>query len=247
MRNGGTLTVSPRFGSLTNEGTIIIECGGAMVYDATTFSGNPPQYLCPPTVTIDQATGQADPTLSNPLLFTVGFNRAVSGFTAADVTLSGTAAQTNATVSVSGGPIGYTVAVNGISGEGTTVNAGAGIPVKFSLGGNFGLNILASGYPVSQNVSCDSGGSGSSSPIEETVTAGSSGLQYDATTQTYTYLWKTDKAWGGTCRQLIVRLIDGTDHIALFQFNGNGRSAGESHTESGEAMVQRVFLPLVNQ
>ena len=130
-----------------------------------------------------------------------------------------------------------------------TVNAGQAIPVKFSLGGNYGLNIFAAGYPASQNVSCGSGGGGSSSPIEETVTAGNSSLQYNATNQTYTYVWKTDKAWAGTCRQLLVKLIDGTEHIALFQFNGNGngRSAGESDTESSEASVQRVFLPLVNQ
>lgn len=128
-----------------------------------------------------------------------------------------------------------------------TVNAGQAIPVKFSLGGNYGLNIFATGYPASQNVSCGSGGGGSTSPIEETVTAGNSSLQYDPGTQRYIYVWKTDKAWAGTCRQLIVKLIDGTEHIARFQFNGKGRSAGESDTESGEAMVQRVFLPLVNQ
>ncbi|MCE7986631.1 MAG: hypothetical protein DYG89_36115 [Caldilinea sp. CFX5] len=121
------------------------------------------------------------------------------------------------------------------------VNAGAGIPVKFSLGGNFGLNIFASGYPASQNISCSSGGSNGSDDIEETVTAGSSSLQYDATTQTYTYVWKTDKAWAGSCRQLIVRLIDGVDHVALFQFNGKGRSAEE------DEQAIHIFLPLINQ
>jgi len=133
VRSGAVLEVRAPSGFLTNEGTIIIECGGAMVYDATAFSGNPPQYLCPPTVTIDQAAGQADPTTSAPLLFTVTFNRAVSGFTAADVTLSGTANRTNATVSVSGGPSVYTVQVNGISSDGTviaSVNAGGAVDVS---------------------------------------------------------------------------------------------------------------------
>ena len=32
------------------------------------------------------------------------------------------------------------------------VNAGRAIPVKFSLGGNKGLNIFAPGYPVSQQI-----------------------------------------------------------------------------------------------
>jgi uncharacterized protein YjbI with pentapeptide repeats len=92
--------------------------------------------------------------------------------------------------------------------------AGHAIPVKFSLGGDQGLNIFAAGYPKSQQIACDS-----SSPlddVEQTVAAGSSSLSYDATTDQYTYVWKTDKAWAGTCRQLTLRLSDGTDHIAYF-------------------------------
>jgi hypothetical protein len=34
----------------------------------------------------------------------------------------------------------------------------------------------------------------------------------------YTYSWKTEKVWKGTCRELNLRLKDGTDHKALFQF-----------------------------
>lgn len=103
-----------------------------------------------------------------------------------------------------------------------TTTAGSAIPVKFSLGGDYGLNIFASGYPKVQTIACatsSTGGSGRDE-IEETVTAGSTALKYDATTQVYTYIWKTDKAWAGTCRQLIVKLIDGSEHIAFFQFNG---------------------------
>ncbi|HEX2766030.1 MAG TPA: S8 family serine peptidase, partial [Candidatus Limnocylindria bacterium] len=43
-----------------------------------------------PTVTINQASGQADPTNASPINFTVVFSEPVSGFTASDVTLSGT-------------------------------------------------------------------------------------------------------------------------------------------------------------
>jgi hypothetical protein len=32
------------------------------------------------------------------------------------------------------------------------------------------------------------------------------------------YVWKTDKNWGGQCRQLDVRLNDGTEHTANFRF-----------------------------
>jgi endonuclease/exonuclease/phosphatase family metal-dependent hydrolase len=96
------------------------------------------------------------------------------------------------------------------------VKAGSGIPVKFSLTGDQGLAIFAAGYPKSQKITCDA-----SEPvdlIETTVTAGSSSLSYDPLTDTYTYVWKTDKAWATTCRRLEVQLIDGTLYTADFQF-----------------------------
>ncbi|MFN8491593.1 MAG: PxKF domain-containing protein [Caldilineaceae bacterium] len=126
-----------------------------------------------------------------------------------------------------------------------TANAGASIPVKFSLGGNYGLNIFASGSPTTQKVSCNSsGGNGSTSPIDQTATTSNSGLQYDPTTQTYTYVWKTDKAWAGTCRTLLVKLIDGTTHTASFQFNGKVSGATVDGTA---AVTQQIFLPVVSR
>ena len=95
------------------------------------------------------------------------------------------------------------------------VKAGQGIPVKFSLGGNYGLGILAAGSPSSQQVACNAGAT--VDPIEATTTS-NSGLTYDAAGGQYTYVWKTDKAWAGTCRQFNLRLTDGTTHSALFKF-----------------------------
>ncbi|MGI5159362.1 PxKF domain-containing protein [Microbispora sp. CA-102843] len=95
-----------------------------------------------------------------------------------------------------------------------TVNAGRAIPVKFSLGGGQGLDILATGSPSSERTACD----GSTTNPIETTTTSTSGLTYDAGSGQYTYVWKTDKAWAGTCRTLHLRLSDGTDHTAKFQF-----------------------------
>ena len=53
--------------------------------------------------------------------------------------------------------------------------------------------------------------------VEETLTAGGSSLSYDAGTDTYTYVWKTSKNWSDTCRQLVVKLADGTEHVANFE------------------------------
>ena len=91
--------------------------------------------------------------------------------------------------------------------------AGSAIPVKFSLSGFQGLSIFAAGYPASQNIACNLS---AADVIEETATAGSSSLSYDATLDQYTYVWKTLKSWTGTCRQLALKLNDGTYHRANF-------------------------------
>jgi hypothetical protein len=96
------------------------------------------------------------------------------------------------------------------------VNAGRGIAVKFSLGGDQGPNIFAAGYPVSQQMACDS--TAPLDTIEQTVNAGGSSLSYDPATDTYTYVWKTQNSWKNTCRTLIIKLSDGTEHKASFKF-----------------------------
>jgi hypothetical protein len=95
-------------------------------------------------------------------------------------------------------------------------NAGRAIPITFSLGGNQGLGIIVPGYPTVTPVNCKSlAATGSAVP---TSTAGNSGLGYDAGSNTYTYVWKTDKSLGGTCQGFTLLLIDGSDHEAYFQF-----------------------------
>ncbi|MFC4145230.1 PxKF domain-containing protein [Micromonospora mangrovi] len=99
-----------------------------------------------------------------------------------------------------------------------TVNvakAGSAIPVKFSLGGDQGLNVFAAGSPASQQVACDSGAP--LDDIEQTVSAGSATLTYDAVTDRYTYVWKTDRSWAGSCRRLVVTFDDGTQRTAEFR------------------------------
>lgn len=109
---------------------------------------------------------------------------------------------------------GFKAPVNG----GTVRNlakAGSAIPVRFGLGGNRGLTIFTAGSPASQHVACDT-----ASPIDaidQTVTAGSSSLSYDAGSGTYSYIWKTDPTWTG-CRVLTLAFGDGSRQSAMFQF-----------------------------
>lgn len=74
-----------------------------------------------PTVTVDKASGQADPTDSTPVGFTAVFNESVTGLLASDFELSGSAVPGGA--SLSGGPSTYTFSVGSTAGEGTIIVA----------------------------------------------------------------------------------------------------------------------------
>lgn len=73
-----------------------------------------------PTVTINQAVAQADPTNSSTVAFTAVFSEAVSGFVNTDVTVAGTALGTK-TVGITGSGPTYTVTVSGATGNGAII------------------------------------------------------------------------------------------------------------------------------
>lgn len=94
--------------------------------------------------------------------------------------------------------------------------AGQAIPIKFSLGRNEGMDIFAGTGPKVHSLDCATGAQ--LDEIEQTLTAGASELQYDAGSNTYKYVWKTDRAWAGTCRRFELNLGDGSRHGADFRF-----------------------------
>ncbi len=72
-----------------------------------------------PAVTITKKAGQADPTNTAPILFTVVFSESVADFATGDVTLSGTAGATTAAVTGTG--MNYEVSVTGMTASGTVI------------------------------------------------------------------------------------------------------------------------------
>jgi hypothetical protein len=84
-------------------------------------------------------------------------------------------------------------------------NAGSVIPMKFSLGGNQGLNIFASGFPKSQQINCRTKALMGSAV---STTAQPPGLKFIASSNSYEYLWATDAKWKGTCRAFFLGLKD---------------------------------------
>ena len=79
-----------------------------------------------PSVTINQASGQADPTTTSPINFTATFSEPVTGFTGSDISFTGSTAGTGGTAAglsatVTGGPTVYNVAVTGMATRGNVV------------------------------------------------------------------------------------------------------------------------------
>lgn len=86
------------------------------------------------TVTVNKGASQDDPTTDAEIVFDVVFSEAVTGFTDADVTLSGTAGADTAVVAGSGST--YTVTVSGMTATGTviaSVDAGAATSAATSV------------------------------------------------------------------------------------------------------------------
>jgi YDG domain/Bacterial Ig-like domain (group 3)/MBG domain (YGX type)/Kelch motif len=88
-----------------------------------------------PTVTINQAGGQSDPTNASPLNFTAVFNTSVTGFGNGDVTIGGTAGGTK-TVTVTGSGTTYNVAVSGMTAGTVTASIPANAAQSASGLGN---------------------------------------------------------------------------------------------------------------
>lgn len=87
--------------------------------------------------------------------------------------------------------------------------------LRFGLGGDRGLGIFSGGSPSSVEVSCATG-----TPIGSPIPLSSSDfdLRYQAGPDRYMLRWDTSRDWAGTCRQLTLALMDGSTHVARFNF-----------------------------
>jgi Domain of unknown function (DUF4082) len=98
-----------------------------------------------------------------------------------------------------------------------TVKAGSAIPVKFSLGGAQGLDVIDAGSPTATETTCPNT-STTLDAVEETVTASQSGLTYDEIADQYIYVWKTNKAWAGRCYRFDLGLNDQSSRTFNVEF-----------------------------
>ena len=153
--NGANWTVTVNTGSgdgtiqlsMTNSTGVTDQVGYAvsnLTFNGTTYDID----KTAPTVTIDEAAGQADPTNASPIVFQVSFSEPVENFGETDIDLSSSTAPGTLVAQVFGSYALYTVEVTGMTGNGTVV-----------------LNIAA-------NAANDPAGNQSSAPtiIDNTVT-----------------------------------------------------------------------------
>jgi len=136
---GSTYTVTVSGGDLASfNGVVGVDLGSSQ--DITDLAGNALPAGEPatdetftvdhivPTVTVEQAVGQSDPTNFLPIHFTVTFSEAIDAatFTDADLTLGGTAPGTLNAAITEIAPMDHTtydIAVSGVTGNGTVTAA----------------------------------------------------------------------------------------------------------------------------
>ena len=138
---GSGSTYNVAVSGMTTNGTVVASVAASKAVDlignlnvASTSSDNSVTYDTALSVTINQASGQADPASVSPVNFTVVFSESVTGFATGDVTLSGTAGATTATVTGSGST--YNVAVSGMTTSGTIIASIAADRAHATIGGH---------------------------------------------------------------------------------------------------------------
>ena len=94
------------------------------------------------------------------------------------------------------------------------VTAGTFVPLRFSLGGFYGGDIFEPGFPQVNAVACPNQ---PETPITETAPGTGPVLIYNEITGNYIYIWKTERAWRNSCRELVMRFNDGSELRAIFR------------------------------
>ncbi|MCX6872423.1 MAG: M6 family metalloprotease domain-containing protein [Verrucomicrobia bacterium] len=214
--SGSGTTYNVAVSGMTGSGTVIATAAAGVAHDAAgnantvaTSTDNTVTYdVTAPTVTINQAAGQADPTGTSPINFTVVFSESVADFATGDVTVTGTAPGTK-TAAVSGSGTTYNVAVSGMTGSGTVIaTAAAGVAHDAAGNANTASNTASVTYDsVAPTVAVTpTGTTTSGSPITFTLTFSESVTGLTAAEVTVTNGTKGILSGSGTTYTIPVRV-----------------------------------------
>jgi hypothetical protein len=76
--------------------------------------------------------------------------------------------------------------------------------------------VVAPGYPLVKRVPCEP--YAATNAIETSLAASPGEVRHAAGSGRYTYAWKTEASWVGTCQEVTLGLRDGSEHVARFRF-----------------------------
>jgi hypothetical protein len=143
--SGDATTFYLRATAVSGEGTLIpsiaantVTTGGGGDNNASTSTDNSVHYRTKIDVTIDQKSGQADPTNATPVEFDVVFSEAINPatFSTADITQNGTATVTTWTITDSGDATTFYLRATAVSADGTIIPSIADSLVQTTDGAN---------------------------------------------------------------------------------------------------------------
>lgn len=182
-----------------------------------------------PTVTINQASGQADPASTQPINFTVVFSETVTGFTGADIVLTGTAGPlAGATRTITGGPLTYNVAISGLTTAGTVIASMNANSVNDNAGNNniastsTDNTVTLSGFTLTSSVGPGTnGGTGTIAPSGTVNVIGGASQAYASTPNAGSILSNfTDNSFSyGPVNNYTLANID-ANHTIVATFDG---------------------------
>ena len=192
MVTGGPQVYNVAISGMTSDGDVTLTfTGGA--HDGTGNANQAPSSgdntvaydTTGPTVSVDKALGQADPTNVSPINFTVTFNEDVADFDSSDLTLAGSAGATTALVT--GGPQVYNVAVSGMTSDGdvtlTFTGSASDAATNTNQAPTYGDNTVAydtTGPTVSVAKALGQADPTNASPINFTVTFNENVADFDS-------------------------------------------------------------------
>lgn len=105
------------------------------------------------------------------------------------------------------------------AGELNSVKAGQTVPIKWQITGEGGTPLGNLRWVKSlTSVPLLACGSGTVNPIAEADASGMSGLRYDTEAGQFVFTFQTEKGWAGTCRRLVLTLINDVTYTVDFRF-----------------------------
>ena len=193
-----------------------------------------------PSVTVNQAAGQADPTNESPINFKAVFSEVVNDFDATDVTTGGTASGTLlAVVTDTGDHKTYNIAISGMTSDGT-VTATVAVDKAHDAAGNGNTASTSTDGSVTFDTTTSTSIQSSQNPstFGESVdfTASVTALGTPVTSGTVTFIE------GGTCTSPVTTLAGPT------AVNGSGQATfGKSSLTTGSHTITACYSGATNR